>query len=364
MPDINALILRLGAGIESSSLIDEQELLDALLDQLDASASSEGLGLDAEAWDGLVKWTFERRFGWSENSGATSACDLRRTLLRTPSPALCCSAVCNNGALDCACHPDTARLAWKLSWVHLTFSPCPGIQRSGEWVPPAILPSCGLHRASTLMPAPHPEAALAGDGRWRQPTNGGQSREAAHQRLPRSGRVPLSVGRPARTADAGRLAGQFIEMLKQQPLAPELLHAFGRTAHESSKPVVRQRCFLHVYAWVKLQGARDAAFARRLEGALAELLCLLLASLTDVWSATRKASAQRLGDVAALLSVPQLEALVDALFETYASAEHAQAGGEHRDAWRVREVCTGPGLWHLPLCRRVLAVLCVCAGAD
>jgi len=86
-------------------------------------------------------------------------------------------------------------------------------------------------------------------------------------------------------------------MLKQQPLAPELLHAFGRTAHESSKPVVRQRCFLHVYAWVKLQGAQDAAFARRLEGSLPELLCLLLASLTDVWSATRKASAQRLGDV-------------------------------------------------------------------
>jgi hypothetical protein len=38
---------------------------------------------------------------------------------------------------------------------------------------------------------------------------------------------------------------QLVEMLKQQPLAPALLHALGCTAGESAKPVVRQRCFLH-----------------------------------------------------------------------------------------------------------------------
>ena len=67
--EMNALVLRLCDGLESSSLDDEQELLDGLLDQLDASAGRIGLGLDAHAWDGLVKWTFERRFGWSENNG-------------------------------------------------------------------------------------------------------------------------------------------------------------------------------------------------------------------------------------------------------------------------------------------------------
>lgn len=66
---MNELVLRLCDGLESSSLDDEQELLDGLLDQLDASAGRIGLGLDAQAWDGLVKWTFERRFGWSENAG-------------------------------------------------------------------------------------------------------------------------------------------------------------------------------------------------------------------------------------------------------------------------------------------------------
>ncbi|KAJ1473709.1 hypothetical protein T484DRAFT_1835128 [Baffinella frigidus] len=223
---MNELVLRLCDGLESSSLDDEQELLDGLLDQLDASAGRIGLGLDAQAWDGLVKWTFERRFGWSENA----------------------------------------------------------------------------------------------DGGCRQTVD---SRAKKH---------------------INDCLDQLVEMLKQQPLAPALLHALGRTAGESGKPVVRQRCYLHVYAWVKQQGAQDPEFDEQLAGSMPDLTkkCWdpeLDERLAGSMANLSKASAEKLREVVGLLAHAQLEGLVNAFFDTYATAEQLNKGPpqEQKDAWRTKE---------------------------
>ena len=117
---------------------------------------------------------------------------------------------------------------------------------------------------------------------------------------------------------------RLLSWLKEHPLSRPIFQAFVLVAPASQKPVVRQRCYLHLLDWVKRQSAIGFE-------ALEDLLHkALVSALTDVWSATRKACAQRFKSMGQLFTLEQQQGIVHALLDAW---EHSHVN----DAWKAKE---------------------------
>ena len=90
---------------------------------------------------------------------------------------------------------------------------------------------------------------------------------------------------------------------------------------------MRQRCYLHLLDWIKRQAGAEgfAACVGNLEDLLQKAI---ISSLTDVWSATRKACAQRFKAIGQLLTLEHQQGFFRTLLEAWDSSE---------DAWKAKE---------------------------
>ena len=73
-----------------------------------------------------------------------------------------------------------------------------------------------------------------------------------------------------------------------------------------NKPIIREEAFKAAFAWLQHAGATAASYA---EAHAEELRQLLLAALTDTWSAVRRASARALGRALVPFAASELRAL-------------------------------------------------------
>jgi hypothetical protein len=129
---------------------------------------------------------------------------------------------------------------------------------------------------------------------------------------------------------------QLLVALKKLPLSSQALQALSRAAPTSQKPVVRQRAYLHVFEWIKRQGSDGNLQA--IDEALPTIQKIIVMGLTDVWSATRKACAEKLCGFAAMLSVSQIESLFQCILDAYARTDKQKAE-DNKDKWKQKEGC-------------------------
>lgn len=110
-------------------------------------------------------------------------------------------------------------------------------------------------------------------------------------------------------------------------IARHLTCAHFVQAPSSQKPVVRQRCYLHLFDWIKRQASVDG-FTDHVSEMEDLLQNAIIASLTDVWSATRKACAQRFKAIGQLLTLRHQQGFFRTLLDAWKGSA---------DAWKAKE---------------------------
>ncbi|XP_067652391.1 uncharacterized protein [Haliotis asinina] len=103
----------------------------------------------------------------------------------------------------------------------------------------------------------------------------------------------------------------IIEWLSEQHVCSELLRSFVKLVNEaSSLPIVRNRSVVHTLTW--LQGAGEQLNRADVFPLVKDFI---LAALTDVWSAIRKVSCKKLGDITDCLSDVHQEMMWNSLIK-------------------------------------------------
>jgi hypothetical protein len=135
---------------------------------------------------------------------------------------------------------------------------------------------------------------------------------------------------------------RLLLLIKKLHLTSPCFVAIARGAPTWKKPVVRQRAYLHCLEWVKKKAGTSSG-TEQLDQVMPTLERLVVDGLTDVWSATRKATAEKLHSFASLMTLEQLGRIFVCIFDRYSQAEsesgEAVAGGGSREQWREKEGC-------------------------
>ena len=135
---------------------------------------------------------------------------------------------------------------------------------------------------------------------------------------------------------------RLLLLIKKLNLTSPCFVAIARGAPTWKKPVVRQRAYLHCLEWVKKKAGTSSG-TEQLDKVMPTLERLVVDGITDVWSATRKATAEKLHSFASLMTLEQLGRIFVCIFDRYSQAEsesgEAVAGGGSREQWREKEGC-------------------------
>ena len=97
-----------------------------------------------------------------------------------------------------------------------------------------------------------------------------------------------------------------------------------------NKPIIREEAFKAAFAWLQHAGATAASYA---EAHAEELRQLLLAALTDTWSAVRRASARALGRALVPFAASELRALHAAML----ALRNQLSSSNSSNAWKAHE---------------------------
>lgn len=135
---------------------------------------------------------------------------------------------------------------------------------------------------------------------------------------------------------------KLLIIIKKLRLTSPAFVAIAKGAPTWKKPVVRQRAYLHMFEWVKKKASTSSG-AEQIDAVMPTLERVVMDGLTDVWSATRKATAEKLHGFACYLSLDQLERIFECILERYSQAECESAevasGGGAKEQWREKEGC-------------------------